>query len=1126
MLKRRTTSARRLARGSRNLQARRIAEKLVVNSLKTGILLGELPKDYHNDGRRQDQLQINCSLHQADGVFQKKPLRGMPTDGSLRQYCANNRLRAVADQARRDILDPTECTDDEKKLDDMTRGHGKYDILIPETGGVRSDVLSTLPPSAQMDVMLKIREQSTMENRTRFQDVSEKTEEFSKLQISSYLKSSNLRQKIVAVTASANREYLSTTPRVALEESVGLGAENTNPTKKRCIASTIRREYFLSEPDKIDAKLNVPLVQVCEQRNSNLCPGLEKETDLSEWKQYCKTQHEGRNVARAIQPCEVHRGILQLSTTEISLPDAKIPRVIAKVPALYDQQLAADEDHASFDFIFEAADAASWGIDPLFEGKSMTAHEKMQKVFPNTVADASENRGNVADRSTCMIPNETLQNQNEKCRTRVQEKSEMYFEGIPKWHAPREDLKGVPFLEVTEGQQKSRGGQSQNVIGGYQCSRSERAFHAATCLHKVARDIGSVIEVKSKNMNNTLRKFAERSTCTTHTAKPLLPTEPKDDSVLDVTADEPQVCVTLKARVTDDAVVGEFDLTGQRGHAATCSHKKILLSTAAPQDEFTVQSHIRKNVKEHGSNNLPETMRLNEAPHIWKARVDEKSEIEKLAMQMPSGKEWRSSIASGSQPIPIEFSDDVFEISADIPVPGAIFFPDEEKAIDFSSLDIFKVEATRALDRVPSHLSRGVVRDEGVVVECRGFRFDLSVSTLNSLPAVINSCHNVIRLYPNLFKMTRNLHDERRHVQQHTAGTESLKTSHNCLVNMLIGEAKKEKTELQNEKQGAKRGADAPTQDMYRQIQELLSIFGMPYIIAPQEAEAQCAWLNSEGIVDAVITDDNDAFLFGAKTVYRHVFESKKYVEVHSADRIQVHLGLDRRKLAELALLLGSDYTEGISGVGIVNALEIVTAFPGLDGLRVFRNWAESQDFPDCVVSNQDSGESAFQKMKGTSTSVEKHTKLVGINKIHSCSVDGNGPIEYAEIASRRDSFMRGHDAMKRNWWIPDDFPSSAVLEAYETPAVDRSKECPKWGKPNVDLLRAFCYDNFHWQHTQTDELIQPVLTFWKTFDRRSHIGDFFSNSDNDIAFTRQFAKYRSARIQSSIADLTRKSRN
>ena len=46
-------------------------------------------------------------------------------------------------------------------------------------------------------------------------------------------------------------------------------------------------------------------------------------------------------------------------------------------------------------------------------------------------------------------------------------------------------------------------------------------------------------------------------------------------------------------------------------------------------------------------------------------------------------------------------------------------------------------------------------------------------------------------------------------------------------------------------------------------------MFGVPYIIAPQEAEAQCAWLDAEGLVDGVVTDDNDAFLFGARRVYR-----------------------------------------------------------------------------------------------------------------------------------------------------------------------------------------------------------------------------------------------------------------
>lgn len=46
-------------------------------------------------------------------------------------------------------------------------------------------------------------------------------------------------------------------------------------------------------------------------------------------------------------------------------------------------------------------------------------------------------------------------------------------------------------------------------------------------------------------------------------------------------------------------------------------------------------------------------------------------------------------------------------------------------------------------------------------------------------------------------------------------------------------------------------------------------MFGLPYIIAPQEAEAQCAWLDYNGLVDGVVTDDNDVFLFGALRVYR-----------------------------------------------------------------------------------------------------------------------------------------------------------------------------------------------------------------------------------------------------------------
>lgn len=52
---------------------------------------------------------------------------------------------------------------------------------------------------------------------------------------------------------------------------------------------------------------------------------------------------------------------------------------------------------------------------------------------------------------------------------------------------------------------------------------------------------------------------------------------------------------------------------------------------------------------------------------------------------------------------------------------------------------------------------------------------------------------------------------------------------------------------------------------------------------------------------------------------------------------VESELGMSRDKLIQLALLLGSDYTEGVAGIGIVNAVEIVNAFPTEELLVNFR---------------------------------------------------------------------------------------------------------------------------------------------------------------------------------------------
>ncbi|CAG8432745.1 7072_t:CDS:10 [Diversispora eburnea] len=158
-----------------------------------------------------------------------------------------------------------------------------------------------------------------------------------------------------------------------------------------------------------------------------------------------------------------------------------------------------------------------------------------------------------------------------------------------------------------------------------------------------------------------------------------------------------------------------------------------------------------------------------------------------------------------------------------------------------------------------------------------------------------------------------------------------------------------------NEKQRKeKRDIDIITQTMINECQELLKLFGIPFITAPMEAEAQCAELLRLNLVDGIITDDCDVFLFGGTQVYKNFFDKKKYVECYNAEDFEREFQLDREKLIKLALLLGSDYSEGLPKVGIVTAMEILNEFSEEDGLVKFRDWWLEVQYGTYVPENDE----------------------------------------------------------------------------------------------------------------------------------------------------------------------------
>lgn len=147
----------------------------------------------------------------------------------------------------------------------------------------------------------------------------------------------------------------------------------------------------------------------------------------------------------------------------------------------------------------------------------------------------------------------------------------------------------------------------------------------------------------------------------------------------------------------------------------------------------------------------------------------------------------------------------------------------------------------------------------------------------------------------------------------------------------------------------------------------MLRFFGIPFVVAPMEAEAQCAELASRSLVDGIITDDSDVFLFGGTRVYKNMFNQNKYVECYLLSDMDRELGLNRDKLVQLAHFLGSDYSDGLPGVGPVVGMELMNEFHGEDGLVEFRKWWQK------VQSGKDSEKdtnSAFKRRFVRSTMV------------------------------------------------------------------------------------------------------------------------------------------------------------
>ncbi len=134
------------------------------------------------------------------------------------------------------------------------------------------------------------------------------------------------------------------------------------------------------------------------------------------------------------------------------------------------------------------------------------------------------------------------------------------------------------------------------------------------------------------------------------------------------------------------------------------------------------------------------------------------------------------------------------------------------------------------------------------------------------------------------------------------------------------------------------------TETIRRTTRELLELLDVPVIEAPAEGEAQAAHMARMGTVDYAGTEDYDSLLLGAPLTLRQL-TSKGDPELMDFEATLAKHDLSWEQLVDAAILMGTDFNEGVSGIGPKTAVKLLNEHGDI--------WAVFEA-EDCYVDNTD----------------------------------------------------------------------------------------------------------------------------------------------------------------------------
>ena len=118
------------------------------------------------------------------------------------------------------------------------------------------------------------------------------------------------------------------------------------------------------------------------------------------------------------------------------------------------------------------------------------------------------------------------------------------------------------------------------------------------------------------------------------------------------------------------------------------------------------------------------------------------------------------------------------------------------------------------------------------------------------------------------------------------------------------------------------------TPEMARHLIEELKKADVPYVVAPYEADSQMVYLERQGLISGIVSEDSDLLVFGAKRLLTKLDQHGQCVEINRRDFCAVReislTGWTDTEFRHMAIFSGCDYLAGVNRIGLKAAYRLI----------------------------------------------------------------------------------------------------------------------------------------------------------------------------------------------------------